>query len=142
MNQEPTPNEFARLLVVHRAVRQWTQEGLARQVGVSPEYMSAVVNRKRPVSARLVMQISRALDLSPEEEQRLLAAAGHGASARKGHDSEGRKLRHSSPRAIVEEDPTDVLRAVLRRLELLENEVRDIRDIVERALQGLEGETT
>jgi len=138
-----TPNDFARLIRVHRATRQWTQEALARELGISPEYLSAVVNRKRPASARLVLKMSQVFGLEPADEQQLLAAAGYGpppeARSEVGPRARRRGAGLASPIRMIDDDGEDVLNAILERLDALESEINSIRAIVERLRDGDEG---
>lgn len=136
MATDGAPNDFARLIGVHRATRQWTQEALARELGISPEYLSAVVNRKRPASARLVLKMSQVFGLQPNDEQQLLAAAGYGpppeARSAPGPQARRRGAGLASPVRMIDDDRDNVLAAILERLDALESEIKGIRATVER----------
>jgi transcriptional regulator with XRE-family HTH domain len=78
MADETPKTEFATLLKTLRKSRDLTQEALATSAGLSSVYITSLESgeRKRP-SRATILAIVRALKLTPEEADRLLASAGH-----------------------------------------------------------------
>lgn len=69
---------FAGLLREIRARRGLSQSALARAAGIDPSYLNRIERAEREPPKRSVVEaLARELDLSPDEADRLLVAAGH-----------------------------------------------------------------
>ena len=63
MTTKPLKNKIK----VYRAMRDWTQEELARRVDVTRKTINTIENRKFVPSAYLALKIARAFGVSVEE---------------------------------------------------------------------------
>ncbi len=68
---------FGHLLKSARLERGLTQKQLAEMVGVDGSYIARLEMDERRPSRKVVLKLARALQLSPEESDRLLASAQH-----------------------------------------------------------------
>lgn len=77
-NRREDASEFPSLLRRFRERADLSQNGLADRVGRDPGTINRLESGKRaPVNRDLIEDLARALALSPEERDQLLAAAGH-----------------------------------------------------------------
>jgi transcriptional regulator with XRE-family HTH domain len=68
---------FGHLLKALRLERGMTQKMLADEVGVDGSYIARLESDERRPSRRVVLDLARALQLSPDDGDRLLASAQH-----------------------------------------------------------------
>jgi putative transcriptional regulator len=62
-----TKNPLKNKIKVYRAMNDWTQEELARRVGVTRKTINTIENRKFIPSAYLAMKIARAFGAAVED---------------------------------------------------------------------------
>ncbi|MFN8483498.1 MAG: helix-turn-helix transcriptional regulator [Anaerolineae bacterium] len=70
-------NSFGHLLKGYRLSKGMTQKELADAVGVNGSYIARLERDERRPSRKVVLSLAKALDLPPEDSDRLLASAQH-----------------------------------------------------------------
>lgn len=68
--------EFRTLLKGHREARRWSQERLATEAEMDHSLVSRLESGQRSATREAIGKLARGLDLTPEEKDRLLIAAG------------------------------------------------------------------
>ena len=69
--------EFRALLKRHREARRWSQERLAAEAEMDHSLVSRLESGQRSATREAIGKLARGLELSPEEKDRLLIAAGY-----------------------------------------------------------------
>jgi transcriptional regulator with XRE-family HTH domain len=69
--------EFRRLLKQHREARRWSQERLAHEAEMDHSLVSRLESGQRSPTREAVGKLARGLDLSVEQKDQLLIAAGY-----------------------------------------------------------------
>ncbi len=70
-------SSFGHLLKEYRLQRHMTQKVLAKAIGVNGSYIARLERDERRPSRRVVTNVARAMNLSAEDQDRLLASAQH-----------------------------------------------------------------
>jgi len=73
-SSEPT---FAFLVRLFRCRQDWSQTQLAERMGVNNSYISRIEKGERIPSRKMLIRLSETLDLGNDDEDLLLASAGH-----------------------------------------------------------------